>query len=271
MNKTVIVFDLETTGTDTNTCEVAQVAVAVQPVEVTDAGMLIAAGEMEVHKTLCRVDEMPPEATAVHGITAEMTEGAQRFFAIAPNMTSRLEDPDVIVVTFNGRGYDIPVLRRHLAHDPALDHVDMYRVWQYVRTTTLTSHWQTSQHHRLPASIFSGSLSAMHAFYTGEVFDGAHDAGNDCIATLRPLLECGIPLHELRRITNSPLPNDVDMDGKLKWRGTTATIGFGKHKDTAIEDVPRDYLMWMINKGDFPRGTCDVIRNFLNGTYPVKR
>jgi exodeoxyribonuclease X len=42
-------------------------------------------------------------------------------------------------------------------------------------------------------------------------------------------------------------------------------IGFGKHKGMKFEDIPRDYLQWMLNKNEWDKDTMFTVRKILEG------
>lgn len=282
-----VAFDLETTSTEIATAEVVQAAVVVVEGNIDDRGLVSLDWTTEnVQKILCHVASIPPGATEVHGITAADVAGCKPFAVYVRGLVQALAQPGTVVVTFNGAGYDLPIVQRYLGRPVEFDHVDVYRAWMHERFARSSVPWLVDLDfgddpprplYPIGADSFSGSLSGAHAFYCGEGFDGAHDAANDCRATLRVLaaaLECsaqvglGRSLDVLRRWTREPLPGCVDFSGKLTWSGDRACIAFGKHRGTPLESVPRDYLVWMIDKGDFPPDTCAVIRDYLRGIYP---
>ena len=126
----------------------------------------------------------------------------------------------------------------------------------------------------MTADLFIGGLMSAHAFWIGEKFDGAHDAGADCAATLRVLgemLSCGfVTIDDAIKWSNEPLPGDVDFAGKFKWQDDRCVIVFGKHSGTPIEQVERGFLQWMLGK-DFLADTKNIVRRFLAGEYPQRR
>jgi hypothetical protein len=273
-------LDLETTSTETSTAEVVQAAVVAIEGDVDDSGRVsLDWGTERVQKIMCYVEHIPPGATEVHGITAADVADCKPFGVYVGGLVKSLMQPDTIVVTFNGAGYDLVIVERYLGCPLVLDHVDIYRAWMHDRGSNAGAAWQVDKDfgdetprelHPITAGVFSGSLGGAHAFYTGEGFSDAHDAAIDCRATLRVFAEMGWSLATLRSWTTSPLPGCVDFSGKLTWQGDRACIAFGKHKGTPLEAVPRDYLSWMTSKGDFPRDTCNVVLDYLRGRYPVK-
>jgi len=238
----------------------------------------------------------------VHGITAEMVADCKPFGAVVRSFVQALTEPDVVIVTFNGCSYDIPIIARHAAtrelpsgglgtsghNAPTLAqwdavqrdieqalrarHIDVMRLWWRARQASLPM--PNSGMLLLTSNMFAGSLTAAHGFYTGEGFDDAHNAEVDCCSALRVLHEmlCSgfVTVDTAIKWSNEPLPGDVDFAGKFKWEGDRAVITFGTHSGTSIEAVDRSYLQWMLSK-DFPADTKDIVRRFLAGEYPVRK
>jgi len=65
--------------------------------------------------------------------------------------------------------------------------------------------------------------------------------------------------------------NNIDPDGKFIWVDGEAAFSFGKWKNTKLHHVPKDYLQWMVDKGDFSIDVKRIVWNALNGVYPVKQ
>lgn len=298
-------FDLETTGVDVATCEVVQAAV----VEAVLRTSHLHPQEYRTHvidlanavsrSMLFYAANIPAGATAVHGITSEMVADCKPFGAVVRSFVAALTEPDVVIVTFNGCAYDIPIIaryawqaggialpKRELLSSEMIEavlrtrHIDVMRLWWRVRQQSASPPWEDGVVEaagfkpRLTSDMFAGSLTAAHGFYTGEGFDDAHDAGVDCLAALRVLHEMlvtgFVTVDSAIKWSNEPLPGDVDFAGKFKWEGDRAVITIGKQAGTPIEDVERGFLQWMLGK-DFPADTKDIVRRFLAGEYPVRK
>jgi hypothetical protein len=300
-------FDLETTGVDVATCEVLQAAVVEASAGVTtydQCSRVYSSGIDFVtavsRSMLFHAATIPAGATAVHGITAEMVADCKPFGAVVRSFVQALTEPDVVLVTFNGCGCDIPIIARYLENLPRIStydaphrsageretqlrarHIDVMRLWWRARQAKLLPAWfdedafnNTSYAPRLTSDMFAGSLVAAHGFYCGEGFDDAHNAAVDCLATLRVLHEMlvsgFVTVETAIKWSNEPLPGDVDFSGKFKWDGDRCVITIGKQAGTPIEDVEVGFLRWMLGK-DFPADTKDIVRRFLAGEYPVRK
>lgn len=300
-------FDLETTAVNTDEAKVVQAAVVEAPVCVDGIDLANAVS----HSQLFAAQDVPAESTKVHRITDRNPErfdfdvqvipdDAPPFEACVQSMVSALTEDGVVSVSFNGCGYDIPIVARYAAavlgagfvtqaeRDAAgvgreaietrlrRRHIDVMRLWLRARAECLT---MTAQgvgdgcSLDLTADMFAGSLTAAHGFYVGRAFDDAHDAGVDCRATLAVLdemLRSGfVDVETAIAWSNLPLPGDVDFDGKFKWEGDQAVIKFGKHAGTPLEGLPASYVQWILG-ADFPASTKALLRRFKQGEYPAR-
>ena len=303
-------FDLEATGTGVDDAQVVQAAVVsagVGRVRLRDlrstesfsqANQNMSVGQrVELHSTsehvqLFHVPEIPRASTKVHGITAEQVADCKPFGRCVVSFSRALTVRGVVAVSFNGCRYDVAVIARYLlARELALyerehgkkpaagapprptqeaielrlrkRHVDVYRLWQRVRRS------------KSRANCYAGSLSGAHLYYTGEEFDGAHDAAVDCTATLR-VLDCMLREGDVPDVdtaiawSNKPLPGDVDFAGKFRWDVDQAVFAFGKHRDEPLESkAAAGFLTWMLGK-DFSPETKRMIKRYQAGEYPAR-
>ena len=271
----IICIDLETTGVDVETCEVVQVGgIEVYPRDPKWVG--------PTKSMLCgTLHPIPASATGVHGITDADVAGISHFGSYAQSVIDWLDTAD-IVVTFNGGSFDLPVIARHTPDKYTGSwrpkrHIDVFRLFQLHKRLDVRGPWTIGVDSPMTAGVMSGSLQAAHTFWCGKMFDGAHDALADCQATLDTLhamtkyddkltLDCAVEL------TAQPLPGDVDWSGKLKWDGDEVVFAFGKHKGKPVsgELGARGYVRWMLDKGDFPEDTCDILRKMQYGEFPKR-
>ncbi len=105
-------------------------------------------------------------AMRVHNITNEMVKDKPPFSYYASMIKNIIEESDVIL-TYNGTNFDLPLLAFELlrcGYDlPKKVHIDVY---------SMISELERSKR-----------LSDVYLRYTGSKMEGAHDAGNDTMAT----------------------------------------------------------------------------------------
>jgi DNA polymerase III subunit epsilon len=186
-----------------------------------------------------------PEASAVHGITAEAVAGCSLFPDVAPEFLPLLSEADVIV-GYNV-AFDLDMLQAELSRAaiPPLDLtgkqvVDVLRLWHHVEPRTLV---------------------AAHAKFCGEDLVDAHQAAADVAATARVLLAMletfGLAdrsWSEIAAVAN-PFAKRASWLGPsfhIQWDESGAVVfGFGKYKGHQVTHVDAGFLRWVLAK-DFP-------------------
>jgi len=104
-----VTFDLETTGTDVQTCEIVEIGAA-----LVEQGQVV-----DTFHSLVRPDgTVPVSATEVHGYSDADLAAAPRFAEVWPRFRSFIGSR--VLVAHNGQRFDVPVLRR-LAGGAAAD------------------------------------------------------------------------------------------------------------------------------------------------------
>jgi DNA polymerase III epsilon subunit family exonuclease len=96
-----VTFDLETTGTDVQTCEIVEIGAA-----LVEGGRVVETFHSLVHPA----GSVPAAATEVHGYGDADLAGAPRFEEVWPRFRAFIGDR--VLVAHNGQAFDIPVLRR---------------------------------------------------------------------------------------------------------------------------------------------------------------
>ena len=269
-------FDFETTTVDVATTDVVQVAFVTN--EITEEPEPLERREVErrAAEARCYVPSIPIGATAIHGIKAEDVADRKPFVDQVGALCKMLARCDY-VVTFNGLGFDVPILERFAAR-AGVDasfvrarHIDCYRLWKRV------------QRDNPVAACFSGGLAGAHYWATQRTFDGAHDALNDCRATLRvraalqqwtldpAIYGLADVLSRMVRASALPLPGYADVGERFKWVGDVLTVDFGKqYAGVDVAEVDEGFFRWMLD-GDFTDDTKRIVRSLLSGVYPARR
>lgn len=236
-----IVVDTETTGLDPTKDQV---------VEIGAVATSIQDGALGFWGTLVRPTiSIPPEVSAVHGITDADVE-------FAPRLDSAMES----FAGFVGRFGPSPAFAMHHAEFDAaflgLDKRYTCPSFPVLCTKRLAQHlWPDAPNHR------NQTLRYWRGFNRVETFGIApHRALGDALVTGRILLAEIDELHE-RAIA-------VTVDDAIAYAESpilSPTLRFGaKHRGAPMSDVPSDYLHWMLrNVTDLDRDTKFTVEHEL--------
>lgn len=236
----VIVFDVETTGTDRRRDQVIELCVQ------------FGLAEGAPHRTWRIKPDVAisPGAQAVHGISMDDLADCPRFVDVIEDIAAVFASAEVIV------GYnlifDIDMVSaeferigRPLPDWSSKTVVDPFRLWQQCEPR---------------------SLSHAHVRFVGSGFEAAHSAVADVAATGRVLSgmlrSFGLDDHDWRAVAgvcDPSRPNWVGPSRHLQWQGERVVMAFGKHSGTPLSQIERSYLKWMADK-DFPVHVGDICR-----------
>jgi DNA polymerase-3 subunit epsilon len=242
LTRPLVVFDAETTG-----CDLA----ADRIIELAAVKFLPHAEEPETfHVRLDPGVPIPPQATAVHGITDADVAGGPAFAEVAGGLLTFLGGADL--AGFNVKGFDLPLLVAELRRcGQELD----------LRGVCVLDPLQVFRE-REPRD-----LAAAVRLYCGREHEGAHSALADALAAAAvldgqlaryPDLPRGVP--ELHR-RYCP----VDLAGRFRLEGGRVALAFGKHAGRRLAEVAAedpDYLRWMLTK-DFLPDAARILREAL--------
>ncbi|MDE6564823.1 MAG: 3'-5' exonuclease [Muribaculaceae bacterium] len=240
LNRPVVFFDLETTGTNISTDRIVEISM----VKLHPDGHV-------VEKTRRINPEMPipAEATAIHHITDDDVAAEPTFRQVAASLAQQLIGCDI--AGFNSNRFDIPLL------DAEFERAGVDFDFSKARFIDV----QTIYHKKEPRT-----LVAAYRYYCGAELEGAHGALADTRATMEVLLA------QLERYDDLPTDvgalseyacanRNVDIAGRLIYDDQNREIiNFGKYKGRVAEEVlEKDpgYYSWIM-QGDFPRNTKKV-------------
>jgi DNA polymerase III subunit epsilon len=247
LSRPLAIIDLETTGTDTALDRIVEISVLkIDP-----------AGEKE-HRTrrLNPGIPIPPEATAVHGISDADEAGEPTFAQLAANLLKFHDGCNLC--GFNLKRFDIRVL------------------YGEFRRAGVSFDWERRAVVD-PMEIFPQmeprDLAAAVRFYLNRDHEGAHGAEADVLATIDVL---DAMLGRYPDLPRSPAalhehlrdPNAVDSDGFLIRVDGEIRFKKGKNRGQPLDAVDLrdpDYLRWMLSRNFF-KDTKAVVTEALDRT-----
>jgi len=250
LTRSITVFDFETTCVNPKVDRVVQVAMFRLNVDGT---------EDEFRTVVNPECPIPPDATAVHGITDEMVINAPKFADIVPQIRIMLKDADLC--GFNSSKFDEAVLVQELSvcgirfDIAARKHVDAFELYKRVKRRTLSDFYEDM---------------------TGEKLEGAHDAMVDVKATLKGLYGLFKKYPHIPRnpeaIHNMLFGDYEDQvaGGSFAWVKGEVVFQFGKHNGKPLAVVAksdRRYLEWICSQ-DFRPEVKKVCMDAMMGVLP---
>jgi DNA polymerase-3 subunit epsilon len=260
LQRPLVWLDTETTGTAVERDRVVQLGL----LKIEPDGTISVRRKTLVNPTV----PIPPEATAVHGITDADVKDAPTFAQLAKSLAGHLHMVDL--AGFNVR-FDIDILDAEFtrctvpwtAQGRIVDASAIYRRYHRRRLVDAVREYLGEER----AKLFE---------------EGAHDALVDTEASLEVFVAQLARHAELPRTVEDlyhdfferpQSDSDVDADGKFTWRFGEAHVNFGqKHpgkrlRDVAVQD--RSFLEWMLRARFLP-ATKKVVRDALEGVFPKK-
>lgn len=248
LSRPLVFFDLETTGLSTTSDRIVELAL----IRISPQGDV-----MERVRRFNPGIPIPPEATAIHGITDEDVAGEPLFSATARSLVELLANCDL--GGFNIRRFDIPILLAEFRRAGVPFSVQGRRLIDA----------QTIFHKEEPRD-----LSAAARFYLGREHVEAHTALGDIrtsAAVLSAQLERypGIPrdLDGLHAYCDEVSPFQTELDRWFHRRGDGGLVfKRGKHRGELLSRVAAtapDYLQWMLGTEDMDEEVLEEVRKAL--------
>ena len=246
LDRPLAVFDIESTGLNPHTDRIVEISVLKLEPDGT-----------RTQKTwrLNPTVPIPPETTAIHGISDDMVRCAPTFADKAKEILEFFGGCDI--GGFGLSKLDIPLLEEEFARCDMKFGANARRMFDALRV----------YHAREPRD-----LQAAFRFYCGEELVGAHGAAADAEAALRVLegqfeKYDDLPLSpdEFDKTFNPRDPALLDREGRFKMVEGHATVNFGKKKGQRLEDIAKSdpsFLRWII-KNDFASDTKKIAAEVL--------
>lgn len=237
LNRPIVFFDLETTGTNIMHDRIVEISL----IKVMPDG-----SEVERTRRINPEIPIPAEASAIHGIYDEDVASEPTFRQVAASLAQLMSGCDI--AGFNSNRFDIPLLDQEFTRAGINFDICAARFIDV----------QTIYHKREPRT-----LVAAYRFYCDKNLEDAHSAAADTRATLEVLKA------QLERYEDLPTEvgalseyasnnRNVDLMGRLVYDDKRReVINFGKYKGQIAEEVlARDpgYYSWIM-QGDFTQNT----------------
>jgi DNA polymerase-3 subunit epsilon len=237
----IVFFDLETTGINVASDRIVEISILKVHVDGHEESLTYRVNpEMPI----------PPQSTAIHGISDEDVKDSPTFKELAKTLARFMEKCDI--GGYNSIKFDIPLLAEEfLRADVDIDFkkrkfIDVQNIFHKMEKRT---------------------LEAAYKFYCNKDLEGAHSAEADTKATYEVLMA------QLDRYPS--LNNDmeflaefsshhkiVDFAGRMILNEKNEEVfNFGKYKGKKVEEVLETdpgYYGWMMN-GDFPLHTKKML------------
>jgi DNA polymerase-3 subunit epsilon len=236
----VIFFDLETTGTNVVTDRIVELfAIRVNADGTQD----------ELHHYINPTVPIPPDATAVHGITDAMVKDKPTFTQLADELATFFEGCDL--AGYNIKRFDVPLLLREF------DRCKKYPInYNEVKLVDAMGIYHLKERRDLSAAV---------KFYCQREHVEAHSAKADVQATIDILKKQLLMYDDLQ--PNTSFLHDylsagynVDLAGRfVRNEEGNIIFNFGAHKGREACTEP-DYLKWIFENGDFPVDTRMVAK-----------
>ena len=252
LDRPLIVFDIESTGVNARQDRIIELAA----IKVMPDG-----SEIEKNWLFNPGVSIPPETTAIHGITDEIVAACPTFAECAKEIFDFFSGCDLS--GFNADRFDIPCLEEEFARlginfvASRRRHVDVQRIY----------------HRKEPRD-----LSAAVRFYCGRDHTGAHGAAADARATLEVLKAQMERYPDLPRTSEEMdeylVPHDplnADRNGMIRWMNGEWRINFGKQRGKSLRELfarEKNILKWIVN-GTFDTEVRLICRDLLeDGILP---
>lgn len=238
----LVFFDLETTGINISKDRIVELSFL----------KVFPDGTEEIKSKLINPEmPIPPESTAIHGITDEDVKDCPTFKQIAKSLAQQLEGCDM--AGFNSNRFDVPMLAEEFLR-VGVDFDMSKRKFIDV---------QVVFHKKEPRT-----LEAAYKFYCNKELVDAHSAEADTRATyevLKSQLERYPDLeNDIDALSKEfgSFNNNVDFAGRFIYdKNGVEVFNFGKHKGRPVLEVLKEepsYYAWMMD-GNFPLNTKQAL------------
>lgn len=252
MSKTLVVLDLETTGTWIDKDKIVEIALVKRTSD----------GREEIYlKKVNPGIPIPDHISRLIGITDEDVKQAPLFKDIAAEVITFLDDCDL--AGFNIEKFDLPLLERELNDDGRSFPWRSRNVYDVQRVYHVNER---------------RDLDAAYKFYCDKKLENAHSALADAEATFE-ILEAQVgkygngrdELEALGEYRYKSTAEFYDKEKKFRWWNGKLYMMFGKYaRRYSLEEIvqrDRAYCEWILS-ANFSDEIKELIENALAGRFP---
>ncbi|WP_407412253.1 putative quorum-sensing-regulated virulence factor [Acinetobacter sp.] len=208
--------------TETHTLNGQPIEIAYAPIELTQGQLSL--DKSQIFDQLYQVDEpISYAAMAVHHILQSDLEGQ-------PHYSSFSLPPETVYMIGHNIDYDLRAIEKC--------GVDTHHIKAICTLALARRVWPDAEAHNISALIYMISQGSAKA---REMIKKAHRADMDIILTANILNQIiqKLNLHSLEELYAA------SEDARIP-----RTLNFGKHKGSALVDLPQDYVQWLLRQSD---------------------
>lgn len=240
LDKTLCVFDLETTGIKITEDRIVEIAIIKLNVD---------GSKEEYHKLVNPEMIIPDEVSEIHGITNKDVATEPTFEMLAHEISDFFGDSDI--GGFYSNGFDLPLLQQEF------ERVGVNFSLRGRRFIDASAIFQRKE---------PRTLTAAYKFYCDKTLENAHSALADTRATADVILAQAQRYEDLSanpdKMHQISMGDKIDLTGRFRRKGNDVVFAFGKHKGKTLAQVlskEPGYYSWMMN-ADFPIDTKEVLQ-----------
>ena len=241
---TILYLDTETTGVDTETAHVCEVAFLLS---TYNGFARDPRKDIIIQELILPPEPVPPEASAIHHITNDMLAGKPPLEDISEKLRDIVSKADYI--SAHNLPYDLAILKRQLP-----DIFGNIREETKLDSLRLSRHiWPSIPSHALQVLRYRFDLDA-------DITGDAHRAMFDT-ELVRSLIEYILQMHLVSEDTWGDLVKFTRSALEVK------IFSFGKYRGKLVEDITAqdtDYIRWLLRQDWIPADYPDLYHTLLD-------
>ena len=171
--------------------------------------------------------DIPNSAEDINKISSTMIKGAPSFLEIVPGLEEFITQEPCFLVAHNGDAFDVLYLKKHYK----MINREFPSNWKFIDTLKISR--------TLMPSLKSHTLQKLCQQISPDL-QVTHRSRDDVLC-LKALLDTWLEQREITELY------------QISFNYLIPKMPFGKHKNKKFEDIPLDYIQWMINKGIFEK------------------